>query len=73
MSKAVRRYYRTILLGVAAMGVLIWSAIDQFGIAWEEMLELFLVTLSVIALVILAAGIAVGVCVALRRLFSNND
>ena len=73
MSKATRKYYRTIALGVAAMGVLIWSAMDQFGIAWEEMLELFLITLSVIGLVILAAGIAVGSWIVLRRLFRDGD
>ena len=30
MSRANRRYYRTILLGIAAMGTLVWAAIDQF-------------------------------------------
>ena len=36
MSKASRRYNRTVLLSLAAMGVLIWAAIDQFDLSTQE-------------------------------------
>lgn len=68
MTKASRRYYRTIVLGVAAMGVLLWSATDQFGIPWEHMLELFLATLLVMVVVIIAAAVCVSLWKGLRKL-----
>ena len=73
MSRAARKYYRTILLGVAAMAALLWAAVDQFGISWDEMLELFLVTLSVVLLVIAAAAVAVGLWLGLRKLLGRKD
>ena len=42
MARPRRRYLRTTLLSVAAMGTLIWAAIDQFGIPVEEMVDLLL-------------------------------
>ncbi|GAB5449718.1 MAG: hypothetical protein Hals2KO_00460 [Halioglobus sp.] len=66
MSNSRRRYYRTIFLGSAAMAVLIWSAVDQFGIPWEEMLSLFMLVLAGIAVVIAVAGITVALWVGLR-------
>lgn len=71
MRKSSRKYYRTTLLGIAAMAVLIWSAITQFGLDKETMLQLFLVTLVVIALVIVAAAITVGLWIGLRKLLSK--
>lgn len=73
MSKASRKYYRTIILGVAAMAALIWSAVDQFGIAWEEIAQLFLVTVLVLVVIIFAAAVTVAVWQLLRRLLSSKD
>ncbi len=73
MSKASRKYYRTILLGIAAMAALVWSAVDQFGIAWEEILQLFLTTLAVLLLVIVAAALTVGVWQLFKRLGGDKD
>lgn len=72
MSRAKRRYYRTVLLGVAAMATLIWAAVDQFGIPWEEMLRLFLLVLAGVALIILLAGLAAGAWIAIRALFKGT-
>jgi hypothetical protein len=71
MSRANRRYYRTIILGVVAMAALVWVAVDQFGISSEEMLELFLATLLVVALVIVAAALAVLLWVGLRKILAR--
>ena len=73
MAKNSRKYYRTIILGVAAMGALIWSAVDQFGIPWEDMLELLLVTLAVVAVVIVSAALTVGLWIGLRKIRQRGD
>ncbi|TDG13804.1 hypothetical protein E2F43_09835 [Seongchinamella unica] len=73
MGRAGRKYYRTIFLGVAAMAALVWAAVDQFGIPWRDMLHLLLVTVAIIALVIAASAITVGLWLGLRRLLRNND
>jgi hypothetical protein len=72
VSKINRRYYRTILLGVAALAALVWVAVDQFGIPWGEMLELFLTTLLVLSVFIAAAGLLVGFWLGLRKLLHRD-
>jgi len=73
MSKARRRYLRTTLLGVAAMGALIWAAIDQFGIPVAEMVDLLMTTLLAVAVVIGVAAIVVSVWLGLRYLLRRGD
>lgn len=73
MSRVTRRYYRTIVLGVAAMAVLLWSATDQFGIPWEEMLQLFLVTVLVMLLVITAAAGCSLLWQGMRKLLHKDE
>jgi ABC-type transport system involved in cytochrome c biogenesis permease component len=68
MSKANRRYIRTIILAVAAMSSLIWAAIDLFGIDPQVMLDLFLATAIGAAGIIVAAGIVVALVVGLKKL-----
>ncbi|MFT4520344.1 MAG: hypothetical protein ACI9JM_002746 [Halioglobus sp.] len=68
MSKASRRYLRTIILGVAAMGSLIWAAMDQFGISREEVLGLFYNTLAAMAVLIATAAVLTIVWIGLRKL-----
>ena len=73
MGKSSRKYYRTIILGVAAMAALVWAAVDQFGIPWEDMLDLMLVTLAVISIVIVAAAVAFALWLGLSRLLRKDD
>lgn len=73
MSKASRRYYRTVLLGLAAMGVLIWAAIDQFELSPQEMTELFLGTLWVMGGTIVLAAVFATLWIGLRRLLRSRD
>lgn len=73
MSKANRRYIRTVVLAVAAMGTLIWAAIDQFGITPEEMLDLFLATAIGAGGIILAAGFVVSLWVVLKKLTTREQ
>jgi len=69
VSKSNRRFYVRILLGVLAMGALVWVAADQFGISRDEIGTLFLGVLLVVVSVIATAALVVGLWVSLRRLF----
>jgi peptidoglycan biosynthesis protein MviN/MurJ (putative lipid II flippase) len=72
VSRARRRYYRTILLGVAAMATLLWAAVDQFGIPWQDMLQMFLWVLAGVALIILCAAFAVATWIGLKSLLGRR-
>jgi hypothetical protein len=67
VSRANRRYYRTIVLGVMAMAALVWVAMDQFGISRQELTGLFLGVVLVVVLVILCAGVIALLWVTLRK------
>ena len=73
MSKANRKYYRTIFLGTAAMATLVWAAVDQFGIPWQSMLELFYGILVVTAAIIVLAGLSAGLWIWLRKWLRDRD
>ena len=72
MSKANRRYLRTIILGVLAMGGLIWSVMDQFNISPQVIMDLFLATALGAGVIILAAGLVVMIWAGLRKLNSRK-
>ena len=72
MSKARRRYLRTTLLGIAAMGTLIWAAIDQFGIPVADMVDLLMTTLLAVGTVIGIAAIGVSLWLGLRYLLRKR-
>ena len=72
MSKATRRFHRTLVLSVFSLAVLIWAAIRNFDISPEDMLTFFVGVLWVVAGVILLAGFCAGLWVALRKLFSGG-
>ena len=73
MRSSRTRYYRTIFLGVAALATLVWAAVDQFGLSWQEMYELFLSILSVVGVVILVAALTAAAWIGLRHLASRGD
>ncbi len=68
MSKANRRFIRTVILSVLAMSSLIWVAIDQFGLSLDEMLSLFYATAIGAGVVIGFAAIGVTLLNVLRKL-----
>lgn len=72
MSRANRRFYRTILLGVVAMAALVWVALGQFGISREQMSALFLGTVLVVVLAIASAALLVAAWMGLRRLLQRR-
>ncbi|MBA6412400.1 hypothetical protein H2508_04685 [Parahaliea sp. F7430] len=73
MSKAQRRYRRTIILGVLALAALVWAAVEQFGIPLETMLELALGSAIAVVMVIVAAGLVVSVWQLLRWLLRRRQ
>ena len=72
MSRASRRYYRTIVLAVLAMAALVWVAMEQFGISRQEMAGLFLGTVLVAAAVIASAAVMAVLWITLRK-FLRRD
>ena len=67
--KSRNRYLRTIILGIAAMAVLVWSAVAQFDIPPRQILDLFIVTTMIVFAIIASAALAAGLWLALRRLW----
>ena len=72
MNRRNRRYFRTLFLGMAAMAALVWSAVDQFGMAWQDMRQLMLGAVLAVVVVIVAAGLGTIVWLGLRKLFSSS-
>jgi hypothetical protein len=73
MSKASRRFYRTLLIGLAALGVLVWTAIDQFGISLQTMADLFLGTVWVAGSIIVCAALSAALWIGVRKLLRRGD
>jgi hypothetical protein len=73
VSKSARRYWRTIILGTLALGVLVWAAVEQFDVPLEEVRALLLGTVLAVLLVIAAAGIFVLAWMGVRRLLRRGD
>lgn len=72
MSRASRRYYRTIVLAVLAMAALVWVAMEQFGISRQEMTGLFLGTVLVAAAVIASAAVMAVLWITLRKVLRRD-
>ena len=73
MSRASRRYYRTLVLALLALASLIWVAMDQFGISRQEMTELFMGTVLIAVLVIICAAVLTLLWVGLRKLLRRGE
>jgi len=71
MTKAGRRYIRTLLLAVMAMAALLWAAVDLFEIPPEEIMALFLATAVGAAGIIAAAATVVFFWIGVRKLIAK--
>jgi hypothetical protein len=67
LSRQGHRFFRTILIGTFALAALVWMAMDQFGIARYEMLELLAVTGMVVGVVIAIAAGTAALWIGLRK------
>ena len=72
-ARAARRYYRSIIISVVALAALVWVAVDQFDIAREEILELFVASLLALLLVVAGAGAAAFLWIFLRKIFRRDN
>ena len=58
---------RTTLLGVAALGVLVWAAVTQLGLSVNSLVAQLLLILMVLGVLALLAGLLVEAVGMLRR------
>jgi hypothetical protein len=63
-----RRFIRTVLLGVAALGTLLWAAVTQVGVPVERLWTQLLATLLALLLVMGAAVAGLLALLLARRL-----
>jgi hypothetical protein len=73
VTKASRRFYRTTLLSLTALGGMVWTAVDQFGISQKEIAALFLGILWVVAGIIVAAALFAGLWIGLRKYLNRGE
>lgn len=67
-----RSPFRTLLLGIAALAVLLWGAVSQFGIPRETVLSLLVsTTLALLTMMVLAA-LSLGLVLLLKRLLRRD-
>ncbi len=71
MSRASRRFHRTLFLAIAAMGALVWVVVDQFEISRQELAVLATGAFMVVGAIIVCGAILAGVWVALKK-FSDD-
>lgn len=67
MSKSSRRYYRSLIISLGSLGVLVWVVFDEFEVPREEVAALVFGTVGVMVAVILLAAICAGILIAIRR------
>jgi len=62
-----RGYRRTAVLGILAMAVLIWAAVDQFDVPMEQVWEIFRMALLMTALAVGAALVPAALLIGWRH------
>ena len=72
MSRSHSRYRRSIFIGVAALGSLVWVATEQFGIPRENMAWMLVYIVAAVFAVIAFAAIAVGLWIGLRKMINRD-
>jgi hypothetical protein len=71
-SRANARYRRSLILGILALASLVWVATDQFGIPPQDMAWLLLYVVAGLMVIIVIAGIAVGLWLGVRKLVRRD-
>jgi len=73
MTPGQKRYYRTLFLGIAAMGALAWGAMDQFDLSPAEMGQSLSLAVLLIALLAASGATIAAVWVVLRKLINRKN
>lgn len=63
-------FYRTLLVRVAAIGVLLWVAVSQFGFSREDVTNLLIAALWVVGCTIGVGALCALLWVGVRKLMS---
>ncbi|WP_116365041.1 hypothetical protein [Parahaliea mediterranea] len=72
-TRAAKRFLRTMVLGILALATLVWTAVDQFGVSTDTLLQLALGALLMVGFSIAAAALFAAVWIGLRRLLRRRD
>lgn len=64
---------RTLVLGIAALGVLLWGAVSQFDLPREQVLASLLASVISLLLIIALAALAVALWMGIRRLIADRE
>lgn len=67
MSRSSRRFYRSLVLSLVALGVLVWVVFDQFDVPQREVLALVLASFTLVAATIVVAAVVSGLWIAVQR------
>ena len=73
VTRADRKFYRTIVLGLVALGVLVWAAMDRFGVSRGEVVDIFVGTLLVVSVTIFTAALCAVCWIATRQWYRRSD
>lgn len=73
MNGSGRRFYRSLVLILVALGVLVWVMLDQFDVPRQDVQALIMGALSLVAITILVAALVAGLWVALRKWLRRGD
>ena len=68
MSKANARYRRSIIIGIVALGALVWVSTEQYGVPRENIAWMLIYTVAAVFGVIVFAAVVVGLLLVLRKL-----
>ncbi len=73
MNRSGRRFHRSLVLILAALGALVWVMLDQFDVPREDVQVLILGSMSLVAAAILGAAVVAGLWIALRKWLGRGD
>ncbi|NQX89831.1 MAG: hypothetical protein HRT77_14335 [Halioglobus sp.] len=73
MSRTTRRFYRSLLLILLALAILVWIVFDQFDVPPEAVLAMVLGAVSMVGVTIIVAAVGVGLWIIVRKLTESDD
>jgi hypothetical protein len=73
VNRSSRRFYRSLALSLAALGVLVWVVFDQFDVPQRDIMALVLGSLTLAAVTIVSAAVVAGLWIAVRKWKGRDD
>ena len=72
MSSKRKRAFRTLVLGLLATVALLWGAAELVGVPWGNLASLLISAFLGVAVLILTAGVLVGLFKLVAKLLNKN-